>query len=198
MPLPNNDPIFNKKLIAILDKIIEKGFWEDTLFLQAAGKKLRELRERLKNDLDVSTESPETSTLFHRYTQRKIVTDKAQLVFILIYSAEGGNLKQWENIISSLTAHSMTRPIYTNEADVQAVIRSKPNKENDAYLAFSITDNDISPPFNNKVPVDRYGNELVVLKEGVIHSENVEYFVHVSGRYFFQSGKLVRIENVDF
>jgi intracellular multiplication protein IcmQ len=199
MPLSNkNDSVFNKKLIAILDKIIEKGYWEDTLFLQAAGKKLRELRERLKGDLDIS-EGPfeEEPTLIHRYTSKKTATShKTQLVFILLYSAEGNNLKQWENIINSLTAHSMTRPIYKNETDVQAVIRNKSNRQNDAYIAFAITENDISPPFNNKTPVDRYGNELIVLKEGVIHPNDVEYFIHSSGRYLFQTGKLIRVEPI--
>lgn len=198
MPLPNNDPVLNKKLIEILDKIIEKGHWEGTLFLQAAGKKLRELREHLKANLDVSTEPTESPSLLHRYRQTKTTLNKANLVFILIYSAEGGNLKQWETIINSLATHSMTRPIYRNESDVQAVIRSKPNKQNDAYIAFSITADDINPPFNNKPSVDRYGNELVVLKEGVIHSDKVEYFIHTSGKYFFQNGKLIRIENTNF
>ncbi len=197
MALSNNDFVFSKKLIELLDKIIEKGYWEDTLFLQAAGKKLREFRERLKNNLAVSAESAEEKgTLIHRYAQKKIST-KTQLVFILVYSADGSNLRQWESVISSLAAHSMTRPIYKNEEDVQAVIRSKSNKENDAYIAFTITENDISPFFNNKVPVDRHGNELIVLKEGVIHPDNIEYFIHVSGRYIFQNGKLTHVETLN-
>lgn len=196
MPLLDNDPTFNKKLITILDNVIEKGHWDDTLFLQATGKKLREFRERLKNELNVSNkeEKPPSSQL-HRYRKETKADQTSLLVFILIYCAEGTNLRQWEHVISSLATHSMTRPIYKNEADVQAVIRGKPNKQHDAYVALSITENDISPPFSTKIPVDRYGNELVVLKEGVVHQNNIEYFVHASGRYIFQNGKLVRLES---
>jgi intracellular multiplication protein IcmQ len=196
MALHDNDPVFNKKLISILDNVIEKGHWEDTLFLQATGKKLREFRERLKSELNLSSEeSRPSSSPHHRYIKEKKTNQTSLLVFILIYCAEGTNLRQWETVINSLATHSMTRPIYKNESDVQTVIRGKANKQNDAYVALSITENDISPPFSAKIPVDRYGNELVVLKEGVVHQNNIEYFMHTSGRYIFQNGKLVRLES---
>lgn len=198
MALLNSDPVFNKKLIAILDKVIEKGFWEDTLFLQATGKKLREFRERLKSQLVLPEEARVSAGLHQRYVRaRSGAKGPSQLAFILIYCAEGTNIRQWETVISSLATHSMTRPVYKSEEDVQAVIRSKPNKQNDGYVALSITDHDISPPFNNKTPVDRHGNELIVLKEGVVHANNIEFFVHVSGRYSFQNNKLIRLEDTE-
>jgi intracellular multiplication protein IcmQ len=197
MSLLKNDPVFNKRLVEILDEIIEKGHWENTLFLQATGKKLREFRERLKNELEFPThlQSSDEATFIHRYKSTRKATDESHLVFILIYCSEGSNVKQWENVISSLAAHSMTRPIYKNESDVQSVLRSKPNKQNDGYLALSISKNDISPHFTKKVPVDRYGNELVVLREGSIRQENIEYFIHLSGRYIYQNGKLIQVES---
>lgn len=198
MPLLNSDPVFNKKLIAVLDNVIEKGHWEDTLFLQATGKKLREFRERLRNELDISEEETlKSQNPAHRYIQKKHMGQEGLLVFILIYCAEGTNIKQWEQVISTLATHSMTRPIYKNEEDVQSIIRTKENKHNDAYVALSIKESDISPPFTNKTPIDRYGNDLIVLKEGSVHHNNIEFFVHSSGRYIFQNGKLVKLEDFE-
>lgn len=195
MPLLNSDPVFNKKLIAVLDNVIEKGHWEDTLFLQATGKKLREFRERLRNELDVSEVTLESQSPTHRYLQKKAIGQEGLLVFILIYCTEGTNIRQWEQVISTLATHSMTRPIYKNEEDVQSIIRAKKTKHNDAYVALSIKETDISPPFSNKTPIDRFGKELIVLKEGSVHHSNIEFFVHSSGRYIFQNGKLVKLED---
>lgn len=199
MSLIHNDPTLNKKLVEILDDIIEKGNWENTLFLQATGKKLRDFRERLKNELEFPRETENIEpTLIHRYSQKSKSAksiEKNQLAFILIYCSEGNALKQWENVINSLATHSMTRPIYKNEADVQSVIKHKSNKQNDGYIALAISEKDISEPFNNKSPVDRHGNELIVLKEGAVRPENIEYFIHLDKYYIIQNKKLIRVEN---
>lgn len=198
MSLLRNDPNFNKRLIEILDEIIEKGHWEDTLFLQVTGKKLREFRERLKNELELPSAVQSLESTHPHAHLSKQQTAQNHRVFILLYCSEGNNLKQWENVINSLESHSMTRPIYKNETDIQTVIRNKSNKQNDAYIALNISENDISPHFTTKISVDRYGNELIVLREGAIKLENIAHFMHISGYYIFQDGKLIHIDNSIF
>lgn len=178
-------------ILTALDKTIEEGPWEETLFLRGIGKKLKEARERFVRDsgLDKYTDPSQTS---HPVAGLAAQDAQAIDVYVSLYQAEGVNIRKWAIILNSLPALSITRPIYKNEEDIQAAIRTKTYQINDAYAVVRINKDDMLKPTDDKPPVDRYGRELLVLREGAVRTENVVRFIHTSGVYQFRNGMLVK------
>jgi hypothetical protein len=58
----DQDTEHSLELIRALDEAIAKGHWEGGLFFQAAGKKLRDLSERLKKELNFEDEKHPSPT----------------------------------------------------------------------------------------------------------------------------------------
>jgi intracellular multiplication protein IcmQ len=176
-------------ILKALDDAIDTGPWEESNFLRVIGKNLREIRENFQSLLNhAKTKANSNSNLLNRAALRS----GQQEIFIALYSSEGNNLQSWEKIIANLPRHMVSRPIYADEENVKFMIKSKENKLNEAYVSIFINQSDILMLAADKVPQDRFGKPLLVLKDRSLNLENVNRFVHFSGTYRYQKGRLIK------
>jgi intracellular multiplication protein IcmQ len=182
---------YNLELIRGLDKLIAEGQWDGGLFFQAAGKKLRDLSEKLKKELQLEGNEDVSAT-----EMKDLVKQHSGLIeiYISLYNADGRNIKKWEVVLASLAKQLVSRPIYKKEKDIKDSIATKENPINDAYAVAYISEMDIlTPSFRDKKPIDRFGHELLVLKENSLKLENITKLVHLTGEYSYRKGLLTKI-----
>ena len=91
----------------------------------------------------------------------------------------------------------ISRPIYADEEDIKALIRTKENKINEAYVSMYISQSDILPLPADKIPVDKLGKPLITLKDKSLSLDNINRFVHESGSYQYSQGRLVKNSAVE-
>ncbi|HEV2614133.1 MAG TPA: Dot/Icm secretion system protein IcmQ [Gammaproteobacteria bacterium] len=178
-------------MLRALDEAIAKGHWEGGLFFQAAGKKLRDLSEKLKKELNLEDDKQPTAAEMIDY-----VKQRSGLVetFIAVYCAEGANIKRWESVLTSLPKQVVGRPIYKREKDIKDIIATKENPINDGYIVAYIAEMDIlKPTFREKASVDRFGHELIRLKDNTLKLENITKLIHLTGEYAYKNGALTRL-----
>ena len=175
-------------LLKALDKAIEQGPWEKSSFLRMIGKSLRDLRDKLAKNLQPS-ESDKAKKI-SQLTNRMALHSGQQEIYISLYSSDGTNIKSWERIISNLPNQVLSRPIYASEEEIRAMIRTKENKNNEAYVAIYVNQSDVLSFAADKTPVDKFGVPLLALKGKSLHLENISRFVHVTGSYSYLYGRL--------
>lgn len=182
----------DRKVLDTLNKAVDKGPWEKTLFLRAIGQKLKDLRDRFRKDmrLDENTEQTQQSPA---HLAARVAERSGQVeVFISLYCATGGELPAWEKILSSMGKQVITRPTFRAEKDIRELIRTKINPKNEAYIAVYINKTDLLKPIPGKEPVDALGHQLLIVREGAVKANNITRFMHTSGRYSYRNGKLSR------
>ncbi len=180
----------NLKILKALDKAIKDGKWEGKLIFQAAGKKLREMRDRLRHQLN----RDEDLTSKRSHIAKRIAKRTGQFeIFVSLYNADGDDIKKWAMVIKSLGTSVITRPIYNTEIEIQTLIRSKITKQNEAYLVVYINKTDLLAPSNGNAPRDRLGHEMLMVKEGALDLHNITRFVHISSEYKFIDNTLEKI-----
>lgn len=179
------------ELIRALDEAIAKGNWEGGLFFQAAGKKLRTLSEKLKKELEDNGQKPPTAEEMIDLAKQKSGLVE---VYISVYCTEGRSIPRWESVLGNLPKQVVGRPIYKREKDVKDIIRTKENPVNDGYVVAYITEMDIlKPSFKEKAAVDRFGHELIRLKDNVLKPENITKLIHLMGDFSYRNGKLAKL-----
>ena len=189
----NNDELTKEQASAVLqalDNAIELGPWEESNFLRAIGKNLQEIR----NDFVSRTELPEkveTDAAAHQANLKAMRSDQKK-VYVALYSSNGKSLQSWEWIVTNLPHQMISRPIYAEEDDVKAIIKTKENKMNEAYVIFYINENDILQVNDDKVPLDKLGKPRLLLKDGSLKLKNMESFIHQSGMYHYSQGRLIK------
>jgi intracellular multiplication protein IcmQ len=175
------------KLIAAIDKALEEGRWESSLFFKNIRKQLQKLRDFVKQELadDQSVNSLEDAMNLLEIERRKA---GYELVYIAIYQTDGEFLEKWVNPIKTLTGHSVSRPVYQAEEHVSELIRAKRSR-NDAYIAVWVKPTDIMNRQN--VVKDRLGHPVLTLKDGSVKLENIVEFIHDNRRFMFKENELV-------
>lgn len=166
----------------ILDEGIAAGPWQANLFLKGIKKKLEELRDNfvIKVGLDQH----------HKQTANDLLAAEScenTEVYIALYQSQGGNMSKWQEVVVSLVNYTMGRPIYCNEADVQAAIRLNDRNLNHAYAVVKVHGDAILSDTTDLVRTDREGRKLISLREAAIQLKNIVRLVHATGQY-----KLVR------
>jgi intracellular multiplication protein IcmQ len=182
-------------LIKAFDEVIKDERWERSLFFRNIRKGLSDTREYLKRELGLTQEmevQPQHAT--QEIAAPTALPEGVIEIYISLYAAEGSNINRWETILGSLSAHSISRPIYKNEQDIKDIIRTKDYQQNDAYVAIRIHEAEILKPFNNKTPLDKAGRELLVIKEGAILPQNISRFVHFGSEYIYKGGRLIKVK----
>lgn len=182
-----------KAILDALDETIASGPWEESVFLRVIGKNLREIRNNFAKELDMKAEVKNQleQSLSGRFIKSTLSADQRE-VFISLYSSEGSNIQAWERILGNLPKQVTSRPIYSNEFDIQDVIKSKENKVNEAYVVFYVNKNDILTLQPDKISMDKRGKQLMSLKDRALKIENIIRFVHMSIEYNYHKGRLVK------
>lgn len=182
---------YNLELIRALDQMIADGNWEGGLFFQAAGKKLRALSAELKAELQLAEEEQPSATDIVDYVKQK---SGLLEIYISVYCIEGRNIKKWEIVLANLPRQVVSRPVYKREKDIKETIHTKENPINDAYVVAYVTEMDIlKPSFRDKALVDRFGHELLRLKDNALKPENITKLIHLTGEYVYRKGMLTKL-----
>jgi intracellular multiplication protein IcmQ len=198
--MPQSEEIIRSKiLLKSLEKTIKEGPWDESVYLSNIGKKLKEYHYRIKEALQAletsdHTQPSKTSDLAHRIAQRAGQTE----VFISLYNAQGNDLAKWAKLLMGLQAQAVSRPIYADEDDVRALVRSKVHKQSEAYVVVYVDKDKIIPLAEDVLPRDKLGHVLLTLKDGAVKPQQVVSFMHASGRYVFKDNKLVRIGDIEY
>lgn len=186
MGTDNKDIEINRKMIAMLDKLLAAGKWDESLFLRNISKKFRELRQEAEQLLIERTGFGTIAT--HVVPKEKPGHVK---VFISLYQTEGNNLQKWHRTLRLLTDHSVSRPVYQNEEEVKAMIRAKADVLREGYVSLFVKEQDIMQLPPNKVATDKLGHELMTLKAHAVKPENILEFIHNQKRYHVEEQGLV-------
>lgn len=179
------------EILKALNQAIEEGPWDKSNFLRMIGKNLSTIRDDFlaylgaRSEHELKVESQLANKMALRSNQQEI--------FISLYSFDGTNLQSWERIVANLPKQSISRPIYSNEEDVNETIKLKENKNNEAYVAIYVDKNAFLALPPDKVLKDKWGRELITLKDNSLNLDNLTRFVHISGTYQFNKGHLIKI-----
>ena len=179
-------------ILQALDEALENAPWGASTFLSLIGKKLQNIRDDVFENLENNTS--ESSQGYSKQNQQTSAERYANMkkIFVALYAFDGSNLASWERILQHLPEQVISRAVYENEEDVVACIRSKSNRVNEAYVTIYIDPQSILTQQPEKIPVDKLGKPLLVLKDKAINLEHVDVFVHQSGLYRFVSGRLIK------
>ncbi len=178
------------EILKILDSLVSSSGWDSSMFLRVINKSLQAIRDDFSAKVDAVYhlgQNEITSNLANRVAIRT----GQQEVYVSLYSSDGENIQSWERIVVNLPKHTVSRPIYASEEDLNQMIRHKENKINEAYVSVCVNHSDILS-IGDKTPYDKLGKPLLTLKDRSITLQNINRFVHVSGVYFFDHGRLIK------
>jgi Dot/Icm secretion system protein IcmQ len=175
----------NQEFMTILRELLATGDWEATLFLRTTSKKLQELYNQAEA-LSHYYDSLSPSKDYHKIRTEQGYTK----VYVSLYQSDPYNLIKWQNTLKNIREYSINRPIYRQEEYVREMIRSKHESPNEGYVIIYIKNSDIIPPYAGKLVEDRWGHELLTLRDNSLSSENIIEFVHHGHRYYYHGGKV--------
>lgn len=176
----NKDEALARELIKSLDDLLAAGDWDATLFLKANKKRLEELRSRAQAVLDQMVVSESSS----KQTVREVPLGY-KMVYISLFQSESNNLIKWQSAIRGLERYSVSRPVYAEEEHVRTLIRNKADPTREAYVVAFVKETDIVKPYLGKKVQDRFGHELVTLREQAIDLRNLIEFIHDGKHYHY-------------
>ncbi len=188
-----NDELTKQQVDAVLqalNKAIEQGPWDESNFLRVIGRNLADIRDGFIKKIEM--QDPVNQGVSPYLTKQMALRSGQKKVYVALYSFDGTNLSSWERIIANLPHQMISRPIYANEDDVKAMVKSKANQMNEAYVAIYITAQDILPLPTDKIPIDKLGKQMLTLKDKTLHLDSMDCFVHQSGVYRYMQGRLMK------
>ena len=134
---------------------------------------------------------PQQETVLERASP--VLSEGQQYVFVHLFNNKGKVLSRWEAMLSprQLAEYSVNRPIYAEQKQVEAYIRSRPNDDEHAFLMIKIEQSDVLHGDESTNNYDSLGYPLVKLKEGSLKEQGLIYFFHKASCYILSRGHLV-------
>ncbi|MBA2654546.1 MAG: Dot/Icm secretion system protein IcmQ [Gammaproteobacteria bacterium] len=175
------------KLIELLQDLLASGNWEASLFLRTAHKKYQDL---LDQALALSQQIESNHIKYKDEEYQLKIKQGFISVYVSIYQSDPFNMMKWETTLKSIKEYSINRPIYRTQEHIEEMLRSK-NSPNEGYVSILIQPSDIIRPYTGKIIEDRWGHELLTLRENSLVSHNILEFVHHGRRFLFKKGKLL-------
>ncbi len=185
------------RLLKAIDKAVNGGQWQGSLFYKNILKQLVELRsyvvsklgERIiedPNEADVAIAAAKT----HLQSESDREAAGYEKVYVSLYQAESERMDRWLNTIKLLPEHYVSRPIYRQLEHMQEMIRAKASRT-EAYAIVWVKTVDIVPHHSGITKHDRFGHELLSLKSGSIELENLVEFIHDGRSYRLIENQLI-------
>lgn len=194
-----NDKLTKEQIEEIanaLDRVVEDLPWGQSVFLSALGKKFEKIRDEFKQDVANIISDPQKLEIEKK--DRFAINSKQTEVYVGMYNAQGTDLSQWAKVISNLVSQCVSRPMYSTQAAVKEMVRSKANLMNEGYVLLHVNKTDLMDINPDRIPKDKLGNKLLLLKERVITQERIKKFYHHTGEYEYKQGILSRIGDTHF
>lgn len=157
-----------------------------SLFLDLVGEKLRLMETQLIDEITPQLPKSDAET-----KRQDAEASKQNEVYVALYQFDGHNLDKWAQILNTISFQGVSRPIYAKEEEVCSMIRGKEKREKEAYAVVKVPDGTIIPGTTSQ---DKQGYPLLHLKQGTLQSKLIFKFVHVSGQYLWQNGKLIKLD----
>ncbi len=177
---------YSKNIIEIVDRVLDAGDWESSLFLRNMIKPIKQIREHAEEILK------NLGANLNEMEQEGLPSDDEVLVYVSLFQAKGDNLVYWELQLRSIESHLISRPVYEQENAITRSLRSSVNPINSAYAILKVQKSDIDSDVSSEEQrFDRFGQKLVLLKDGRVSGENIVGFVHEKLHYYYRQGKLV-------
>ena len=181
-------------ILTSLRELLERGPWANSAFLRVLGKKIQKIHDDFSTRVDSTHQSLSHKSAQHHLTQKPSETQKE--VFVALYSSDGANLESWEKILVNLPRQTVSRPVYSEEEAIKKIFKDKKKPVNDAYVVMYIDQNALLMMAGDKAPKDRFGTELLTLKAKALSLDHMLRFVHTSGVYTYQKGRLIKVPKV--
>lgn len=156
------------------------------------GDKFRFIRDRL-NALAARIEENLGSLATEEIKKTDKVLEDDVIIYVHLFNAHGLMFHTWQKMLipSFFYEYSVNRPIYTDKAQVDAFIRSRPNAVQHGYITLAVKKTDILPAGEVDVGKDSIGNELVKVREGSLQFERVIAFTQNNQEYILnEEGEL--------
>ncbi len=177
-----------QRILASFDKALIEGDWESRTLFRAIGKRLREFRDQIENEI-LPEAGENTGSLKLQQENKHLKT-----IYISLYQTEYRDLQRWMHCIKALTEYCITRPIYLEETAIKQALRAKTDNVREAYVIAKIKPEHIIEEINGQKMQDKWGNYLVRLKENSLKPEHIEFFIHDNKHYSVVEGNLVLVE----
>ncbi|MCD6047206.1 MAG: icmQ [Gammaproteobacteria bacterium] len=178
-----------QELLTKFHETLEKWPRDGGLFLDLMKEKLKKLEQTFANE--VAGQIPSSLVDKQKAFASTDMSGQKE-VYVALYQMHGDNLDKWVTTLHSIAMQGISRPIYENEADVCSMIRTKLQRSKEAYAVVKVLASDIVKTPNE--PTDRDGRKLLHIKPGSLKPENIVRFVHISGQYLWQNGKLTKLD----
>ncbi len=172
------------------DHAIKDGPWQESNFLRTMGKRLENIRDDFL--FEVGQKSGESADSPSSLDNREELKSGHQEVFISLYNSSGDQISAWERVIANLPRQLISRPIYADEQNITALIKSKGTPKNEAYVCAYINKEYIKDVPEDKIPHDRLNHPLLTVKDRALSLDDITRFVHLSGTYKYEEGRLVK------
>lgn len=175
-----------KKFQETYNELLANEGWEKVPFLKIMHAKLLKLKLELDDLMGLTPETP--SLQDHQSPQAELSSDNLLKLYIYLYTTEGKRLEAWQRLLANLDKQYISRPIYRNEVDAQYAVFNAPVMHNAGYVAVWVDKKFLLEAENG--PRDKFGHELLMLKDRAIDLAKIEYFWTNSSQYQWKLGKL--------
>lgn len=152
--------------------------------------RLDALLQRAKSMLDLPKEEA-----IQEYAP-PFLSENERYVFVHLFNVNGRILSRWEASLSPrlLFEYSVNRPIYSERKQVEAYIRSRPDKHCHAFIMMKVQLSDVLENNFFDQRKDVLGCSLLKLKEGSLKEQGLMYFFYEDKAYLFKDGHLFFVE----
>ncbi len=156
--------------------------------------KFRFVRERLQIVFQQIEQSLQGTTkqVEDRVKKNALLEDE-MVVYVYLYNAHGAALSSWQIMLTPKVfyEYSVNRPIYTEKSHIQALVRSKNNKTQHAYLTIAVKAAHVIQ--SSAASKDSLGNPVIRIKEGALSFDKLLNFTYNEHEYIVNSkGELVK------
>jgi len=182
------------KLIALVQETIHKD--EELRTQYHIGEKFRFIRDRLHALLDTLEKNLQESFPEEKKSVHLEASADEVMVHVYLYNAQGLQLRSWQGMVNPkfFYDYGVNRPVYGERNHIEAMIRSKSNKLQHAYLTFTVKRDDVVVSTDMR---DSLGNPLIKLKENKLLPEKLMSFHHNDKNYILNSeGELILKEGL--
>lgn len=186
--MPNEYKSKKEELLALIRKAIEQD--EQLRGTYQVKDKFRFIRDRLKSLLTRVEESVASLTQQEKEKKVEPLAEDETLIFVYLFNAQGILLQSWLKMLqpSVFYEYSINRPIYVDRKAVEAVIKTKGNKQQHGFLIFAQKKGNIL----GEALKDALGQETIKIKDGSLRAERLMGFVHNEIEYRIEDGSLVK------
>ncbi len=159
------------------------------------GDRFRFVKDRLRALADELEQSANQRLAYKAKNLKELAADEV-IVYVYLYNTQGLQFRTWQNLVTAKVfyEYSVNRPIYSDKSHIEALLRTKSNSAQHAFLSIAVkADQLIKLPLET-APKDVAGNPVIKVKEGSLRFEKLLTFTHQDQEYRLnEEGNLVKV-----